>query len=394
MASSLASETRRNHEEIHSLQSQIIDLQQHYQQLLFEKNNSQQKLVELDSLIEQLLKLNESLITQLSGKPFKFHSKLPLKKKASSSNISKVPSIENIASEASKLLLKSVEKKGVTGTKTTSISKTLESIEQMKLMHKIYSEIARKMNHSASKVRKSVSPGKKTKSSSSLKKSASDYLHDDLDIGSDDEENELNYDSSASANKKTRIRAKKAVGNPTNVSFLSNNSSTPKVKKTKSALKKTKSDYSNVTNLTGDFSLSDPNFPHSQSNTRHDIVLPRPATTEGTTHAEDREDYFKRANYEFLNNNNHNHTSSSKQSQKAASREMDNRITDLEEEFNQLNLQYRNLLHNVSATTNNMNVEHMTSDKIQSNAEEIVHVIHQLHEKGEQIRQLKSPGKA
>ena len=428
IATSLASETRRNNEEIQGLQSQIIHLQSVYQDTLLERESLQSKTNELDALVEQLLKLNESLITQLSGKPFKFHSKLGSSSVKKSSSSKSVPAIENIAAEASKLLLKSLEKKGPSTSK--SLSKTLESIEQMKLMHKIYSDIARKMKTSAK--RRSLSPKKSSASLLSSSSNRNNFTESDYE--------DTNYDSTASGSKKTRIKMKKQ--NSSNSLASSNVLSTPtsstKVKKTKSALKRSNSNYTNVTNVTGDFTFSD-DFPSSSRHggaqppqppsNHHDIVLPRanmnnnnnnvsfddryqqtqsslPAPPQQQQQANSQDDYLRKYAVDYssvLNNNNgktssnNNNSSSFKGNASSAafkpSVDMNEKISQLEDEFNQLNLQYLNLISTVKADTNNLNTDQLNSENIQSHAQDIVNVITKLHEKGEQIRLLKSPTK-
>lgn len=60
-------------------------------------------------------------------------------------------------------------------------------------------------------------------------------------------------------------------------------------------------------------------------------------------------------------------------------------ISSLENEFDSLNLQYRQLLSTVQSDT--------PSEAVQNQAEQIVDVIQKLHQKGEQLRALKSPVK-
>ncbi len=421
MAHSLAHESKKNQEEIISLQSQIVTVQKQYQDVLLEKDSLQHRLVELDLLIEQLLTLNESLITQLSGKPFKFQGKSSTKKSKTSSTSSNVPPIESIAAEASKLLLKSLEKKagsssGSATAKAAALSKNLESIEHMKLMHKIYSDIARKVTKvsSSSSKKKHASPGRS-------KRSGGDTDYEDEERG---------YESSASTGKKTRIKMRKDANNSSNnqssFSLLSNNtSSTPnkKEKKIKSALKRSNSNYSNVTNVTGDFTLSSSPAPHQQ---HHEIRLPRANSLQNMSNSTsnyDFDDYLNRSESVDVNKNKNltlqntrananavGNTSSNAFSgnpsissrpqttgtstASVSKQDMDTIISQLEEEFNSLNSQYRNLLSNVSASSGAATMTQVpTSQNIQTQAEEIVQVIQKLHEKGEQIRLLKSPTK-
>jgi hypothetical protein len=73
-------------------------------------------------------------------------------------------------------------------------------------------------------------------------------------------------------------------------------------------------------------------------------------------------------------------------------------ISSLEDEFESLNLQYKRLLNNVQAPSalsgdsgHYGSAAAMGEQNIQAQAEEIVAVIQQLHRKGEQLRNLKSP---
>jgi hypothetical protein len=415
MAHSLAIENKRNNEEIQSLQSQIILLQNNLSSLLLEKETLSNKLTELDLLIEQLLKLNESLITQLSGKPFTFHTKVP-KKKSSSSTA--VPSIDMIASEASRLLFKTLEKKG--SSKSLAINKSMETIEQMKLMHKIYSDIARKVSNRMST----------TSSGSNRSSSASKLRRNTIrDVGTDYEENGGYHSSSGggTGGKKTRIKMRKqdshnsidtsAINNLSAYSLLSNGGPpaavvTPKASSLKkksssknNALKRMDSNYTNVTNLTGDWTLSESpaNRPVSAKDNRRDIHLPRPSSS---SNVNEKNLSFSATNKSDLNDfhdylakeEKKSSSSSSSSSSAAAKEEMNDMICQLEDEFNSLNLQYRNLLSNVTASGNNssnsnLSSENLSTNNFQNQAEEIVNVIQKLHEKGEQLRLLKSPTK-
>jgi len=68
-------------------------------------------------------------------------------------------------------------------------------------------------------------------------------------------------------------------------------------------------------------------------------------------------------------------------------------IDSLEEEFSDLNRQYKNLLSEVSASSSNTGAAASGGggESIDQRAQEIVRVIQKLHEKGEQLRVLKSP---
>lgn len=65
-------------------------------------------------------------------------------------------------------------------------------------------------------------------------------------------------------------------------------------------------------------------------------------------------------------------------------------ISSLEEEFDALNQQYRRLLSTVSASSMDA-PDTITEESMENRAKEIVEVIQKLHEKGEQLRILKSP---
>lgn len=73
--------------------------------------------------------------------------------------------------------------------------------------------------------------------------------------------------------------------------------------------------------------------------------------------------------------------------------ELQEMIAGLEAEFDSLNNQYRKLLNNVSAASS-ATPSSTSPSSIQQQAEDIVNVIQKLHEKGEQLRQLKSPIKS
>jgi hypothetical protein len=132
------------------------------------------------------------------------------------------------------------------------------------------------------------------------------------------------------------------------------------------------------------------------------------ARKESSTYS-DRRNGYSSSSKNNLHSEEHQHSgySSAEGSNKE---EIQGVIASLEEEFNELNAQYRRLLNSVqtpqgadvsmakSTSGSGYDSSHVSDriakqENIQAQAEEIVHVIQQLHKKGEQLRALKSPTK-
>ena len=161
-------------------------------------------------------------------------------------------------------------------------------------------------------------------------------------------------------------------------------------------------------------------FPYENPNLRSgnkDIRIPKPSVSfdhsydSGRSYqsgAEDsgNDDFHTRKDFhDYLANRNqspaHGHGGSYRQGftsstssigVKERKQELQEMISSLESEFDSLNGQYRQLLHNVNATSSVVPAS-TSPESIQNQAEEIVNVIQKLHETGEQLRQLKSPAK-
>jgi hypothetical protein len=275
------------------------------------------------------------------------------------------------------------------------LSKQLENIEQMKIMHKMYANIAKSLIKPLKPSSRSSSPAKKKKTSFS----SSAYE-------SQDESAVPAHGNSAT---KTRMKLKKK-------------SSKSQKSSSSAATGAVSGDELYLSDFDGD-RHSKMQFTPSQSQPQGQGQYRYGANSHQENDLE-YEDYSKRHDVQaYLNQgsstpntrtsssagaaSNTNtvsyHTSSEGGSTAVATggqgsgENMNKMISLLEEEFNLLNLQYRNLLTNVQASNSNTSIPGngvpSNPENIQKQAEEIVGVIQKLHQKGEQLRLLKSPTK-
>lgn len=150
-----------------------------------EKSQADVKLTELDQLVGQLLELNESLVSQLSGRPVKLNlpfarstpktsstkksvkksssvsqisSGYKSKKLSSSSSVPRAASVSTAASDASKT------KKFRNSKINTLNASNMNDVEHLKELHKMYADMAKSVN-------RGMSPLKNRKKSPSRAKS-------------------------------------------------------------------------------------------------------------------------------------------------------------------------------------------------------------------------------
>jgi hypothetical protein len=377
MAQSLVWENRRHDDEMTALQQRLSKTQDELALYTQDKNGLEIKVAELDQLVSQLLVLNESLVSQLSGRPSKASKssssstkKKTIVKKSSKSNGS--GGVNKDVSTAAKALLES--------------SLKTDNVDQLKAMHKMYASMAKTMI-------RSESPKKKlgTKSTPSSRT------------------------SSPAKGRDTRMSRKK-----TTLDTSANNSK---------GYSNSNDDFG-VSGISAVSSLNN-NFSNSNSNsmTRREVRIPKPGVTfdqsydsdyqTTRSYHSDHEDEFatRRDFQDFLSTRHPPSTSPMPTSTTSTSRssmmtpnstglrqsfngsssnqksDLQAMISSLESEFDSLNSEYRQLLHNVSASSSVIPAS-TSAESIQQQAEEIVNVIQKLHEKGEQLRQLKSPIKS
>lgn len=383
MAQSLVWETKQHEEEILTLQSKVERLQQDFSVASHEKASLDSRLVELDSLVAQLLSLNESLVAQLSGRPAKLLQTIPpflsaassIKKSKKSKKKSIVPVVPRVANLSTASLEASKNKSVSTRPSSQLIPVKTNDLEYLKSMHKLYANMAKSLVKNKSPPKKSALK-KKTLSPSINRSSLSDseYLSDH---------------SSSSKKRSTRISTKRPSS--------SNNDP---------------NDHENQN--TSYFSQDDHNN-HSKYNQSHEVRLPRAGVSfDNSILEKDDKNSFVDVSFDnehssnpltssTLNNNYYRSTPNisnsniyqSSSSSNYAKKDLQQVIGKLEDEFDQLNREYRKLLSNVqaqpSSASNLLHPTESTPEGIQSQAEEIVQVIQRLHQKGEQLRVLKSP---
>lgn len=380
LAQSLIWENRRHEDEMNSLQQRLSRVQDELGQYTHEKATLDAKLIELDQLVGQLLGLNETLVSQLSGRSLKSSSgrlsssssitsatkKTTKKKKsASSSKVPRAAALSTVAAEAAK-----AAKDILSRPASKLIPVKTNDVEQLKSLHKMYANMAKKLTSSPSKSKRSGSPSKRADSSVLSSKS----------------------DGSGSK-RKTRMSGKKGILTNSSSKMHADDLQHHDVYIPKPAVSFEKSYESD----------------HSQSRHHHHNTNNTNTSYYSETEASDYEDYSARKEFNSYLNNLHqspnptsntsyhssNPTPQSANSQSSHAKsnaELQSIISTLEEEFDSLNRQYRSLLNNVNADSNTVPAS-TTTESIQAQAEEIVHVIQKLHHKGEQLRLLKSPQK-
>jgi hypothetical protein len=331
MAQSLVWETKRYEEDVEGLQQKIDALQKSIMDCGHEKSVLDMKLFELDQLVGQLLTLNKTLVSQLSGKPSKGELPPSSNKKSSVKKKSKTTTVNSVVTNDLSKAAKSV----AAAAKRSILIKTPDDVEHLKLMHKMYADMAKNITRSMSAQSRSLSNDSKQRT-----KVSKSPVPSELEI------------STGSA--RTRMSGKKSRG------------SSPHILST--------------------------DYRQSISNNNHNIILPRPEPAaearSGQPLSNTQSPNFSRSTQlqqQFNDFNNSNYLT-----ENANKSDLQQMISSLEDEFDSLNKQYRSLLSSVQASSSV--VPPSTSpEAIQAQAEEIVSVIQKLHQKGEQLRVLKSP---
>jgi hypothetical protein len=353
MAQSLVWENRRHEEEMSSLQERLARAQEDFSNYTKEKTGLEIKLAELDQLVSQLLVLNESLVSQLSGRPMKSIISRP-----SSTTKKKTKKPKSPTTTTPRAADLSTSSRSIT---TPNASKLVPvktaDLEQLKAMHKMYAGIAKSLIRPRS-------------SSPSKKKSSKSPSHSKLSESGE---------GLAPKAHDTRMGRKKGI--------LANSSSTTGLSAAKY--------YEN--SFDDHFHAS--NQLNNSISSNKEVKIPKPGVSFDRSYDSDyisarsggedsgQEDFNTRKDFhDFLSNRRSNSNNREKK------QELNEMIADLEAEFDSLNSQYRQLLNNVNASSSVVPTS-TSPEYIQNQAEEIVTVIQKLHEKGEQLRRLKSPSK-
>jgi hypothetical protein len=372
MVQTLTWETKHHEEEVTLLNNRVSALQEELARVGHEKGNLDGRIVELDQLVGQLLALNENLVAQLAGKPWKALTPALTTKKVTkvkkASNTSSVPRVASLSTTSKKPLAKSID---------------LNDIDQLRSLHKAYAKMASSLTRTMSPATKSPYRSKKT--------IVSEVNHSIASLGSSRGSTRLGRKkkaSSASSDEHhsrptTPISSSGAFSTPMQWSDASHHSAGVRIPKPAVYFD----------GVSGDLNQQDTSMHRSYLTTQQIDVsqLRSPALSQSPATAADQDNYrasqTSKSSFPMSSNAN---PSSGFQSQ--SQDELKDMISSLEEEFNDLNRQYRRLLSNVSASSTEV-PESLSEQSIDARAQEIVKVIQKLHEKGEQLRVLKSPTK-
>lgn len=318
------------------------------------------KTIELDQLVAHLLSLNENLVAQLSGRPLKLTSTTKTAKKKKKTAVEKPPraaAVTTVASEAGKTT-KFASRSGAHLVPIKS-----DDVEQLKAMHKMYANMAKSLRkNSPSKSRRSKSPSRVPTRMSSKKSSS--VAGGSLAEGRYDSDIDRNTESLATT------RSFSATGGSRGEVYL------PRPV------------------ISYDPSDSDAHDEHGTSYLSHHSTTLRRSLSDSHLQGAASSSYGVGVDISSPGHNQSSHTAYHHPSSSGggSSKDMQQVISTLEEEFDGLNRQYRRLLSNVQASNTVPSENDLSSaERIQAQAEEIVSVIQKLHQKGEQLRLLKSP---
>ena len=166
-------ETKRHEEEMASLRSQIVSLNDQYSSSAKERAEKESKLLELDHLVGQLLSVNETLICQISGKrisslkaataPPKVGTKKKKKKSAAPRAARVGTASSNARSESA-----AVRRQQLATKKTIEASRSLvegekTSKKELLGMHEMYVNLANSITGKKSNTNKVASTAGKTR---------------------------------------------------------------------------------------------------------------------------------------------------------------------------------------------------------------------------------------
>lgn len=369
MANTLIWETKHHEEEVTLLNHRVSSLQEELTKISHDKGALDGRIVELDQLVGQLLALNESLVAQLSGKPWraltpsvpstKKAKKVTSKKTSASSTASapRVASLSTVSADISRSLAKKPATKHV----------DVNDIDQLKSLHKAYAKMASSLTRSHSP---SKSPSRAGRKASSSHHDLSEMSHSAASLGT--------------SRGSTRLSRKKK-------STAASSSSSSYAAAEETSRSTTPLSSSHTTSVR----IPKPNvsFDASQLDASS-LGHGAPSRNYLTTQQIDLSQLRTPAAPSSSSSSSPSYLASPSSPARAAPPAEDLRamINSLEDEFSDLNRQYRRLLSNVSAASSDV-PESLNEQSIDARAQEIVKVIQKLHEKGEQLRVLKSPTK-
>lgn len=370
MANTLIWETKHHEEEVTLLNHRVSSLQEELTKISHDKGALDGRIVELDQLVGQLLALNESLVAQLSGKPWraltpsvpstKKVKKTSSKKTSTSSNATapRVASLSTVSADISRSLAKKPATKHV----------DVNDIDQLKSLHKAYAKMASSLTRSLSPSKSPSRAGRKASSHHDL----SEMTHSAASLGT--------------SRGSTRLSRKKKTATAT---ASSSSSAYTAAEETTS-----RSTTPLSSSHTASVRIPKPNVSFDASQLDASSLGHAPSRSYLTTQQIDLSQLRTPATGGAAPSSSSYLSSPSSSPARATPPAEDLRamINTLEDEFSDLNRQYRRLLSNVSAASTDV-PESLNEQSIDARAQEIVKVIQKLHEKGEQLRVLKSPTK-
>ena len=355
-------ESKRHEEEIASLNAKVLNLKQDLSTVTQEKSTGSTTMTELDQLVGQLLTVNEQLVAKLSGKPVTISAttsgtgkKTKKNTKSTVNNIPRAAYVTTAATEAGRATK-------VYGRAGLVAQAKAAEVEHLTQLHNMFAKMA-----------KGITKKRTTKT----------------------EKVEKNVNISTSS-KKTRIGKRRTTANTnnnTNTQSVDDSRITVTKVTTPSPAKSTRRhSASPLIGHTNNTNHSN----HSNHTNSRSVYIPAPSILHSSPGYNKNND----SNGSILNSNGSRKGSGSASGTPSNNQsDLNDVINSLEAEFDSLNNQYSHLLSSVKQTNTNTNTNSNTGyDSVRSSAEvggsekaeELVSVIHQLHRKGEQLRQLKN----
>lgn len=341
-------ESKRHEEEVASLNTKIANLKHDLSSATQEKSSNSTTMTELDQLVGQLLTVNEQLVAKLSGKPVTITATTTGKKTKKSTKSAHANNIIPRAAYVTTAATEAGRAPKVYGRAGLVAQAKAAEVEHLTQLHNMFAKMA-----------KGITKKRATKT----------------------EKVEKNVNISTST-KKTRLSKRRAGSTSADDSRVVTKVTTPSPAKT-------------TRRHSASPVVSNHASSNSHSNSRS-VYIPAPSILHSSPS-------YSNTNKNDSSNSILNSNGSRKSSGTPSNNQSDlnDVINSLEAEFDSLNNQYSYLLSSVKQTSSDSNSK-SGYDSVRSSAdvggsekaEELVNVIHQLHRKGEQLRQLKnSPSK-
>jgi hypothetical protein len=403
LGQSMVWESKRHEDSVSFSQKRIQSLQEELSEICQEKGSADAKLMEMDQLVAQLLSVNESLVGQLTGKPLKHEVRALTKKKAKKTTVPRAASLSTASVDAGRVT------KFSRRNNSHLVPVMAEDAEALQSMHNMYKKIAKSLKKNTSPGR-TGSAGKRAQTvpgASTLTKATK--LNTRLARKKAQLVEQFNEEALNSLE-----RAHQMSATPASYSTSAGELGRPHG----SSHAVPASEHRGV-------SSASTFTPRSSGGGSVEVRLPRASYESGADVSADFDDLYQRnprLQSSFLNHTStghdgaphvsfthgamspvpssapHNTAHSARASQPSSKSDMQGVISALEDEFEQLNLEYRRLLNSVqagdSAAGHGADLARQatpsTQESVERQASELVNVIQKLHKKGEQLRTLKS----